>query len=51
MPLLGPPTGSEWTVQWSTEDPRYGGNGTAPLDSKLNWIIPSHAAVVLQPTR
>jgi maltooligosyltrehalose trehalohydrolase len=49
MPLLGPPTGSEWTVQWSTEDPRYGGNGTPPLDSNLGWIIPGHAAVVLQP--
>jgi maltooligosyltrehalose trehalohydrolase len=49
MPLLAPPEDREWEVQWSTEDPRYGGNGTPPLDSDLNWIIPAHAAVVLKP--
>lgn len=51
VPLLGPPENSQWTVQWSTEDPRYGGNGTPPLDSDLNWILPAHAAVVLKPGR
>jgi maltooligosyltrehalose trehalohydrolase len=50
-PLLGPPENFEWTIQWSTEDPRYGGNGTAPLDSDLNWIIPAHAAVLLKPVK
>jgi len=50
-PLLGPPTNREWEVQWSSEDPRYGGNGTASLDSELSWIIPAHAAVVLQPAK
>ena len=50
-PLLGPPANTEWQVQWSSEDPRYGGDGTAPLDSELNWIIPAHAAVVLQPAK
>jgi maltooligosyltrehalose trehalohydrolase len=50
-PLLGPPADTEWEVQWSTEDPRYGGNGTAPLDSELNWIIPAHATVVLRPAK
>jgi maltooligosyltrehalose trehalohydrolase len=50
-PLLGPPENTEWVVQWSTEDPRYGGNGTAALDSDLNWIIPAQAAVVLQPVK
>ena len=50
-PLLGPPENTQWEVQWSTEDPRYGGNGTAPLDSELNWIIPAHAAVVLRPAK
>lgn len=48
-PLLAAPENSAWTVQWSTEDPRYGGNGTPSLDSELNWIIPAHAAVVLRP--
>jgi maltooligosyltrehalose trehalohydrolase len=50
-PLLGAPATMEWEVQWSTEDPRYGGTGTAPLDSELNWIIPAHAAVVLKPAK
>ena len=50
VPLLGPPQNAEWTVLWSSEDPKYGGNGTPPLDSDLNWIIPAHAAVVLKPT-
>jgi len=49
MPLLGPPKNTEWVVQWSSEDPRYGGIGTPPLDSDLNWIVPAHAAVVLKP--
>ena len=50
-PLLGPPQNTQWEVQWSTEDPRYGGNGTPPLDSERNWIIPAHAAVVLRPAK
>jgi maltooligosyltrehalose trehalohydrolase len=50
-PLLGPPRDTVWEIQWSTEDPHYGGNGTAPLDSELNWIIPAHAAVVLRPSK
>jgi maltooligosyltrehalose trehalohydrolase len=51
VPLLGPPEDTGWTTLWSSEDPRYGGNGTPPLDSELNWIIPAHAAVVLKPER
>jgi maltooligosyltrehalose trehalohydrolase len=49
VPLLGPPENTEWTILWSSEDPKYGGNGTAQLDSNLNWIIPAHIAVVLKP--
>jgi maltooligosyltrehalose trehalohydrolase len=50
-PLLAPPVGQEWTVLWSSEDPRYGGLGTPPLETTQNWLIPGHAAIVLQPTR
>lgn len=50
-PLLGPPASTEWKILWSTEDPRYGGCGTAPLDSDENWNIPARAAVVLKPAR
>jgi maltooligosyltrehalose trehalohydrolase len=48
-PLLAPPEGREWAVLWSSEDPCYGGNGTAPLDTEQNWRIPGESAVVLAP--
>jgi maltooligosyltrehalose trehalohydrolase len=48
-PLLAPPQGQVWETVLSTEDPRYGGAGTAPLDAEDNWRIPGHAAVVLHP--
>lgn len=48
-PLLAPPENAKWTILWSSEDPRYGGEGTAELDSELNWTVPAHAAVVLEP--
>jgi len=47
-PLLAPPESAQWEVLWSSEDPRYGGYGTAPLESSENWRIPGHAAVVLK---
>jgi maltooligosyltrehalose trehalohydrolase len=48
-PLLAPPAEKIWQVLWSSEDPCYGGNGTAPLDSEENWRIPGHAAVLMRP--
>jgi maltooligosyltrehalose trehalohydrolase len=51
QPLLAPPEGHAWTIQWSSEDPRYGGQGTAPLETADGWKIPGHAAVVLRPER
>lgn len=48
-PLLAPPLQHEWTIIWSSESPRYGGRGTAELDSEENWWIPGHAAVALKP--
>ncbi len=48
-PLLAPPEGCLWECEWSSEDPRYGGGGTAPLETADNWRIPGHAAVVLRP--
>ena len=48
-PLLAPPAGMTWQTLWSSEDPRYGGTGTPPLDSEDNWRIPGQAAVVLRP--
>jgi maltooligosyltrehalose trehalohydrolase len=48
-PLLAPPDGMTWQTLWSSEDPRYGGTGTPPLDSEENWRIPGHTAVALRP--
>jgi maltooligosyltrehalose trehalohydrolase len=49
-PLLAPPImGMHWQPVWSSEDPKYGGHGTAPLDTEENWQIPGEAAVVLAP--
>lgn len=51
-PLLAPPEDAHpWVVLWSSEDPRYGGHGTAPLDTDQNWEIPGEAAVLLAPSR
>ncbi len=48
-PLLAPPAGCEWTILWSSEDPKYGGIGTPALDTEENWRIPGQAAVLLMP--
>ncbi|MBV9265525.1 MAG: DUF3459 domain-containing protein, partial [Acidobacteriaceae bacterium] len=48
-PLLAPPQDKQWAMLWSSEDPRYGGCGTPPLDSDENWNIPGESAVVLRP--
>lgn len=50
-PLLAPPQGCLWETEWSSEDPRYGGCGTAPPDSPDNWRIPGQAAVVMRPVK
>src|SRR5205823_1202590 len=36
-PLLAPPEGAGWTLLWSSEHPRYGGQGTAPLQTDGIW--------------
>ncbi len=47
-PLLAPPAGHALgRCCWSSEDPRYGGDGTPPLDAADGWHIPGEAAVVL----
>ena len=48
-PLVAPPAGARWTVQWSSEHPRYGGSGTPEIVGRHGWRIPGHAAIVLQP--
>jgi len=49
-PLLAPPLNTVWHIMWSSENPRYGGDGTAPLETDDNWHLPGQAAVVLAPS-
>jgi maltooligosyltrehalose trehalohydrolase len=46
-PLLAPPSGLAWKTLWSSEHPRYGGSGSADVDTIYGWHLPGHAAVVL----
>jgi maltooligosyltrehalose trehalohydrolase len=48
-PLLAPPEGQRWVTLWSSEDPRYGGAGTPPVETDTGWRILGHAAVALMP--
>ena len=48
-PLLAPPENKGWRILWTSEDPKYGGGGTFPLDTQQNWRLPGRAAVVLIP--
>jgi maltooligosyltrehalose trehalohydrolase len=50
-PLLAPPESMRWEIIWSSENPKYGGSGTPPMDTFDNWYIPGHAAVVLGPRK
>jgi maltooligosyltrehalose trehalohydrolase len=47
-PLLAPPLDSRWEVQWSSESPRYGGNGTAPVRPHSHFHVPGESAVLLR---
>jgi maltooligosyltrehalose trehalohydrolase len=48
-PLLAPPENMKWRIFWSSEDPRYGGSGTAAFDNDKPRIVPAHSAVVIMP--
>jgi maltooligosyltrehalose trehalohydrolase len=47
-PLLALAPEQEWRLTWSSDSPRYGGCGTAPLD-EAEWYLPGHATLVLAP--
>jgi maltooligosyltrehalose trehalohydrolase len=48
-PLLAPPEGHGWAVQWSSDAPEYGGDGTAPPETISGWRLPGEAALLLAP--
>jgi maltooligosyltrehalose trehalohydrolase len=48
-PLIAPPRRCDWEVEWSSEDPQYGGLGTPNLWPEDQWWIPADSALVLRP--
>ena len=48
-PLVAPPEGHEWTNEWSSEDPAYGGTGAADVCGPLGWQVLGLSATVLRP--
>lgn len=48
-PLLAPPEGTRWRIAWSSENPRYGGDGTPEADTDRGWRLPAHSALLLEP--
>jgi maltooligosyltrehalose trehalohydrolase len=48
-PLLAPPPRRDWTVRWSSEDPKYGGAGMGDVRPESGWRIPGECAIVLAP--
>ncbi len=50
-PLVAPPDGMRWTLGWSSENPRYGGGGSASPFREQGVRIVGHAAMLLVPER
>jgi maltooligosyltrehalose trehalohydrolase len=51
-PLLAPPLGMRWALQWSSEYTRYGGSGTPHPDTEREgWLVPGRCAVLMRPGR
>ena len=48
-PLLAPPMGHAWVLDWSSEHPRYGGSGTFEVETTEAWQVPAESAVILRP--
>jgi maltooligosyltrehalose trehalohydrolase len=48
-PLLAPPARRGWQLLWSSEDPRYGGGGTAAVEREGAFSLPGESAVALRP--
>lgn len=50
-PLVAPHMGQDWQPLWSSEHPRYGGQGTIPQHTDDTWRLPGRAAVVFKPCK
>jgi maltooligosyltrehalose trehalohydrolase len=47
-PLIAPPLDRVWSIAWSSESVRYGGQGTPPFAVDGPWHVPGEAAVLLR---
>jgi maltooligosyltrehalose trehalohydrolase len=47
-PLLAPPSRDGWKLLWSSESPRYGGQGTPAIEDEA-WNLPGGSALVMAP--
>jgi maltooligosyltrehalose trehalohydrolase len=48
-PLLAPPPGCDWIVQWSSDDRAYGGAGHQPLRTRPAFTLRGESAILLRP--
>ena len=48
-PLVAPPEGCRWLMQWSSEHPGYGGSGTRDIWATGGWSLPGEIALVFAP--
>ena len=46
-PLLAAPPGRRWRVRWSSDDPAYGGGGTALFAPEDGWVVAGQSALFL----
>jgi maltooligosyltrehalose trehalohydrolase len=46
-PLLAPPENQRWRAVWSSDDPKYGGEGAQHVERWSGWTVPGQAAVAL----
>ena len=46
-PLLAPPAGTTWELIWSSEAPKYGGQGTPPVQADAEWHLRGECALLL----
>ena len=45
-PLLAPPPGRRWILEWSSEHPDYDGSGRRAVDPDAFWILSADTALV-----
>ena len=49
-PLVAPPLGASWKLLFTTEEPRYGGEGMPPRARAGDLRVPSGSTIVLAPS-